>query len=207
MLILVRPQGAWRTLSTNSSLTCLTLEFSRPRIQQYEPQDCALWCGSLPSKPGFIWNYSKLQELLPTWCSSTRTTIRLATSRPTSRVFAAAWLEVKWVLIYSEFGKNVINVGSQYSPVKGKASTAPVYGNHIAILGIKKSTRHVLGMYKMHNTVVLNLWRIISPWPMPLVRCLETRGWWSLSVCPLWIQSLLPIITNQMFTSLIISSH
>ena len=25
-----------------SSLTCLTLEFSRPRIQQYEPQDCAL---------------------------------------------------------------------------------------------------------------------------------------------------------------------
>ena len=25
-----------------SSLTCLTLEFSRQRIQQYEPQDCAL---------------------------------------------------------------------------------------------------------------------------------------------------------------------
>ena len=25
-----------------SSLTCLALEFSRPRIQQYEPQDCAL---------------------------------------------------------------------------------------------------------------------------------------------------------------------
>ena len=25
-----------------SSLTCPTLEFSRPHIQQYEPQDCAL---------------------------------------------------------------------------------------------------------------------------------------------------------------------
>ena len=51
-------------------------------------------------------------------------------------------------IIHSECGKNIINVGTQYSPVKGKASTAPVYGNHIAILSIKKSTCHVLGMYK-----------------------------------------------------------
>ena len=31
-----------RSLKDFSSLTCLTLEFSRQRIQQYEPQDYAL---------------------------------------------------------------------------------------------------------------------------------------------------------------------